>query len=130
MQPPRFIEKNKKHQVYTQQKALYELRQARKAWKRRIYSFLINLNFSKCVVGHGVYVKGDPEKGLIIIYLYVDDLLVTGSNPVSIDEFKKIMEVEFEMTDLEKLSYFLGMEFIYTIAGLMLHQRMYAQVNC
>lgn len=52
-------------------------------------------------------------KDLIIICLYVDDLIVNRSNPVIIDEFKRIMEVEFEMTDLGTLSYFLDMEFTY-----------------
>ncbi|WVZ04084.1 hypothetical protein V8G54_024890 [Vigna mungo] len=126
MQPPRFIEKDKKHQIYRLQKAFYGLRQAPRAWNKRIDSYLISLKFSRCAVEHGVYVNGDTEMDLIIICLYVDDLLVTGSNPVSIDEFKKIMEAEFEMIDLEKLNYFLGMEFTYTTAGLVLHQRKYA----
>ncbi|XP_014524196.1 uncharacterized protein LOC106780425 [Vigna radiata var. radiata] len=84
------------------------------------------MKFTRRAVEHGVYVKGDIKKDLLIICLYVDDLLVAGSNPTYINEFKKIMEAEFEMTDLGKLTYFLGMEFTYTIVGLMLHQRKYA----
>ncbi|XP_014515658.1 uncharacterized protein LOC106773487 [Vigna radiata var. radiata] len=72
------------------------------------------------------YVKGDSEEDLVIICRYVDDLLVTGSNPESINEFKRVMEVEFEMTDLGRLSYFLGMEFSYTAVGSVLHKRKYA----
>lgn len=79
------------------------------------------MKFTRRAVEHGVYVKGDIKKDLLIICLYVDDLLVAGSNPTYINEFKKIMEAEFEMTDLGKLTYFLGMEFTYTIVGLMLH---------
>lgn len=43
------------------------------------------------------------------------------------DELKKVMQTEFEMTDLGKLSYFLGMEFTYTTEGLILHQKKYAK---
>lgn len=57
--------------------------------------------------------------------MYVDDLLVTGSNPESVEWFKRTMATEFEMTDLGKLSYFLGLEFAYTPAGLVMHQKKY-----
>lgn len=40
--------------------------------------------------------------------LYVDDLLITGSNEEKIFDFKIQMLQEFEMGDLGRLSYFLG----------------------
>ena len=43
--------------------------------------------------------------------LYVDDLLITGSNQIHIEKFKSSLKLEFEMTDLGILSYFLGIEF-------------------
>lgn len=70
--------------------------------------------------------KGGTREDLMIICLYVDDLLVTRSNLKGIEEFKRTMEAEFEMIDLGKLSYFLGMEFTHTTAGMILHQRKYA----
>ncbi|GJU62275.1 retrovirus-related pol polyprotein from transposon TNT 1-94 [Tanacetum coccineum] len=46
----------------------------------------------------------------MIISLYVDDLLVIGSNDHLVKEFKKQMESEFDMSDMGLVSYFLGME--------------------
>lgn len=69
--------------------------------------------------------KGGTGDDLLIIYLYVDDLLITRSNSAHIKEFKRVMETEFEKTDLGRLHYFLGMEFAYTIVGLILHQKKY-----
>lgn len=137
-QPPGFTVKGKEHQVFRLRKALYGLKQALRAWNKRIDSFFSRLKFIKCTVEHGVYVKGGMGEDMIIICLYVDDLLVTGSNLKEINEFKQIMEAEFEMTDLGKLSYFLGMEFAYTTKGLVMHQKKYAgellrkfnMVNC
>lgn len=126
-QPPRFVDKGIEHQVYKLQKALYGLRQSPRAWNKHIDLFLLKLNFTRCVVEHGVYVKGGEGEELLIIYLYVDDVLITGSNPRCIDELKRVMQSEFEMTDLGKLSYFLGMEFTYTIVGLILHQKKYVK---
>lgn len=36
-----------------------------------------------------------------------------------------MMEAEFEMKDLGRLSYFLRMEFTHTIAGMLMHKRKY-----
>ena len=46
---------------------------------------------------------------VVIICLYVDDLLLSGSNLKMLEEIKGRMMKEFEMTDLGRLSYFLGM---------------------
>ena len=87
---------------------------------------MLDLGFTKCIVEHCVYVKEGTKGDLVIICLYVDDLLVTGSNIKDTKNFKKIMEAEFEITDLGRLSYFLGMEFTYTAVGMIVHQKKYA----
>lgn len=62
----------------------------------------------------------------MIICLYVDDLLVTGSCEKEISGFKERMTSEFEMTYLSHLSYFLRMELKRTSEGVILHQSKYA----
>lgn len=81
------------------------------AWNQRIDGFMINIEFKKCASEHGVYVQccqhnGKEEK--LIVCLYVDDLLITGSSEEKIFDFKIQMLQEFEMGDLGRLSYFLG----------------------
>jgi len=56
-----------------------------------------------------LYVK-ETDTNLIIVYVYVDDLLVTGSDKTLIEEFKTKMFNVSKMTDLDLMSYFLGME--------------------
>lgn len=63
----------------------------------------------------------------MIIYLYVDDLLVTGSCDTEIEQFKEKMKQVFEMTDLCKLAYFLSMEFLHTSGGMIMHQVKYTK---
>ena len=46
----------------------------------------------------------------MIIAVYVDDILITGSSDEAIEVFKQQMGRFFEMTDLGKLSYYLGIE--------------------
>ncbi|GAU28814.1 hypothetical protein TSUD_21510 [Trifolium subterraneum] len=126
VQPPGFTSKEDEFKVYKLHKALYGLKQAPRAWNKRIDKFLGDIDFRKCVTEHGVYVKNCAEKGTIILCLYVDDLLITGSNEAHIREFKVDMMREFEMTDLGHISYFLGIEFQRTSEGLILHQKKYA----
>ncbi|XP_052731776.1 uncharacterized mitochondrial protein AtMg00810-like [Vigna angularis] len=50
-------------------------------------------------------------------------MLVTGNSKTGIEEFKIRMRAEYDMTDLGKLNYFLGLEFIKTTSGVFLHQK-------
>jgi hypothetical protein len=125
LQPPGFEVELNRDKVYKLQKALYGLKQAPRAWNRRIDQFLSNEGFVKCSVEFGVYMKGTDISNAILICLYVDDLLITGSNTDSIEKFKGRLKVEFEMSDLGKLNYFLGLEFHYASDGVVLHQRKY-----
>lgn len=69
-----------------------------------------------------MYVRRRRSK-LLILCLYVDDLLITGSCKKEIEDFKHDLSKELEMTDLGNLSYFLGTEFYKSSRGLMMHQR-------
>jgi len=125
-QPPSFKIKGKESMVYRLHKALYGLKQAPRAWNKRIDSFLVQKNFVKCKSEYGVYVKKGIEGNQLLICLYVDDLIVTGSDVNEIEAFKTQMMNEFEMSDLGNLTYFLGMEFTEVAEGLVMHQKKYA----
>ncbi|XP_019089217.1 PREDICTED: uncharacterized protein LOC109128013 [Camelina sativa] len=67
------------------------------------------------------------EKGhCLLVVVYVDDLLVTGSSREVILEFKRRMGLKFDMSDLGKLSYYLGIEVSQTDSGITLKQERYA----
>ena len=46
----------------------------------------------------------------LIVDVYVDDLIDTGACAEHIDNFKREMEAHFRMSDLDALSYYLGIE--------------------
>ena len=102
-QPPRFEVKRKEYMVYKLHKELYGLKQAPRAWNKRIDQFLLQIGFKKCKAEYGIYVQKLNEENIAVIFLYVDDLLVTGSNQSEIEKFKHTMQCEFEMTDLSIL---------------------------
>lgn len=108
-QPEGYVQKGKEHMVYKLLKALYGLRQAPRAWYSKLNKCLEEMGFIRCPYEHAVYTKQEGKETLIIS-VYVDDLLVTGTSMMLIEEFKKKMSSCFEMSDLGKLNYYLGME--------------------
>ena len=58
---------------------------------------------------------------------YVDDLLITRSNELQIEEFKQEMMHVFEMTDLGLMTYFLGMEVKQSKNEVFIYQKKYAK---
>ena len=58
--------------------------------------------------------------------MYVDDLLVTGSDRLMILEFNEEISKVFEMSDLGLLTYYLGIEVLQHKDGITLKQERYA----
>lgn len=109
VQPEGFVKRGKEYKVYKLLKALYGLRQAPRAWYARLNKCLEELGFVKFLYEHAVYTRREGEE-VLIVAVYVDDLLVTGSSVTNIDKFKKEMGRVFDMSDLGILSYYLGIE--------------------
>ena len=106
-------------------KSLYGLKQAPRAWYAKMDSFLLESGFSRCYSDNIVYTK-KVRKSLIILVLYVDDLILTGSDPNLINHVKSSLKKKFEMTDLGHLHYFLGLQVLQSKEGISLSQSKYA----
>jgi hypothetical protein len=121
-QPLGFIKSGQEHKVLILHKALYGLHQAPRAWNLKLDEKLnmlawnlkldekLNmLGFIKRNVDHAIYCHGGKGERLIV-GVYVNDLIITGSSMNNIDRFKKEMATVFRMSDLGLLTYYLGIE--------------------
>lgn len=63
---------------------------------------------------------------MLIIAIYVDDLFVTGNSLKLINDFKAGMSLKFEMSDLGRLTYYLGIEVHQREDGIEIKQEGYA----
>lgn len=61
----------------------------------------------------------------LIVSLYVDDLIFTGNDEFTLAEFKQSMMLEFDMTNLGKMKYFLGVEVKQISDGIFISQQKY-----
>ena len=68
----------------------------------------MKLGFTQSDVDPNLYFKVDNDKPLILV-LYVDDLFLTGVDPL-IHQCKKELASKFEMKYLGLMHYFLGLE--------------------
>lgn len=124
-QPEGFEVKGSEEKVYKLSKALYGLKQAPRAWNDKLNQILRELKFTRCSKEASVYQSRLGEH-LLIVAVYVDDLLVTGSDLSMITRFKEEMEAKFEMSYLGRLTYYLGIEVLQHDDGITLQQERYA----
>lgn len=126
-QPLGYVKRGKEQMVYKLKKALYGLKQASRAWYSRIESYFINQGFKKCPYEHTLFIKIGGGGNILIVCLYVDDLIFTGNDENLFDEFKQSMMNEFDITDLGRIRYFLGIKVLQSSNGIFIGQQKYAQ---
>ncbi|CAN6723484.1 unnamed protein product [Malus baccata var. baccata] len=73
-----------------------------------------------------LYIKA-TEVRILIVSLYVDDIIYTGSSSALMDDFKADIMRKYEMSDLGLLHHFLGLRVIQTERCIFLHQKEYAK---
>nr|GEV52883.1 retrovirus-related Pol polyprotein from transposon TNT 1-94 [Tanacetum cinerariifolium] len=122
-QPPGFIDPQRPNHVCLLHKSLYGLKQAPHAWFKSLFKALFDLSFkgSKTDPSLFIYSRGHA---FLYILVYVDDIIVTG-NKDNIDNILCQLGSTFALKDLEPLKYFLGIEIVSHVSGILLYQKKY-----
>ena len=95
---------------------MYGLKQAPRQWYKKFDSFMDSAGFTRCNADHCCYIKSF-KNSYIILLLYVDDMLIAGSNMEEIKNLKKQLSSQFAMKDLGATKQILGMRIIRDIAN-------------
>jgi hypothetical protein len=90
-------------------KRLYGLKKAPRKWYLKFDRFMIEQGYSRCHSHHCVYFKRLENGSYIILLLYVDDMVVAGSNMQDINMLNKKLANSFVMKDLDVANKILGM---------------------
>nr|CCI55442.1 PH01B031C15.25 [Phyllostachys edulis] len=104
--------------------ALYDLKQAPRAWFERFSSVVLAAGFSPSNYDPALFIHTSSH-GCTMLLLYVDDILITGEEYIAF--VKHQLSAQFFMSDLDPLRYFLGIEFTRTDDGYYLSQQRYIQ---
>jgi hypothetical protein len=80
-------------------KSLYGLKQAPRAWYSRLNDFLLSIGFCASKVDASLFIF---SVGADICYLlvYVDDILLTGSNFFLLQRLIQLLSSKFKLRDL------------------------------
>ncbi|GJY38368.1 retrovirus-related pol polyprotein from transposon TNT 1-94, partial [Tanacetum coccineum] len=123
-QPVGFIHPQYPNHVCKLRKALYDLKQAPRAWYIELKSFLVSYGFTNSVADTSLFIYN--AHGVIVYFLvYIDDIIITGNNTSFIDKFVQQLHDRFALKDLGELHQFLGVEVISTMSGIFPSQHKY-----
>ena len=65
-------------------KAIYDLKQSSRVWFEKFSEIIMGVGFHRCIVDHSVFIRKTKEG--CVLAVYVDDILITGSNIAGIVE--------------------------------------------
>ncbi|KAG8495625.1 hypothetical protein CXB51_013396 [Gossypium anomalum] len=105
-------------------KALYGLKQAPRAWFHKLKDFLLNTRFVASKADSSLFIRQTGTQFLYVL-VYVDDIIVIGTDSSDIEGFIKTLHDTFYLKYLGQLSYFLGIEVTRTSRGVFLSQKKY-----
>ncbi|KAI5324745.1 hypothetical protein L3X38_033818 [Prunus dulcis] len=86
-------------------KVLYGLKQSPRAWFGRFTAAMRKFGYQHADTDHTLFIKHRASK-VTLLFIYVDDMSVTGDDTVEIEELQKHLASEFETKDLGSLKYF------------------------
>lgn len=123
-QPEGFSDSRYPDHICKLTKALYGLKQAPRAWFDRLSTTLQSSGFCNSKSDTSLfYLK--TEQLSIFIFIYVDDILITGNNQTFLSDFVQKLNTFFSLKDLGSVYYFLGIEICRTSEGFHLSQSKY-----
>ncbi|KAH9677458.1 retrovirus-related pol polyprotein from transposon RE1 [Citrus sinensis] len=120
-QPEGFVHPQFPSHICQLTKALYGLKQAPRAWYDRLKSSLLQWGFIASKSDTSLFIHHVGED-IVVILIYVDDILITGSNSKFVEGVINKLGTEFALKDLGEFNYFLGLEVTPSVEGLHLSQ--------
>jgi hypothetical protein len=100
------------------------LKQSPQAWHAKLSVALQTLGFTRSNADSSLFIQQNSVDKLIVL-VYVNDLIITGSNETSVAKLKADLQRQFSIKALGKLKYFLGIEMATSSKGVFLNQRRY-----
>ncbi|WVZ82630.1 hypothetical protein U9M48_029876 [Paspalum notatum var. saurae] len=121
-----FVVKGQESKVCKLLKSLYGLKQAPKQWHEKFDTTLTSAGFAVNEADSCVYYRYGGGKG-VILCLYVDDILIFGTDIDVINEVKSFLSTKFDMKDAGEADVILNINLIKDESGITLSQTHYVE---
>ncbi|GJV30569.1 putative reverse transcriptase domain-containing protein [Tanacetum coccineum] len=126
-QPEGFVMPGNEHKVCKLVKSLYGLKQAPKQWHQKFDEVVLSSGFHLNQSDKCVYSKFDNSGKGVIICLYVDDMLIFGTDQNQVDKTKKFLSSRFSMKDMGEADIILGIKIKRENKGIVITQSHYIE---
>ena len=123
-QPEGFSAPSQEKKVCKLVKSLNGLKQAPKQWHEKFDHTMMANGFKINECDKCVYVK-ETDNDYVILCLYVDDMLIVGSNDKIVKSIKSMLNSKFDMKDMGLADVILGIQILRTSEGIVLNQSHY-----
>jgi len=123
-QPPGFVAQGEYGKVCHLHRSLYGLKQSPRAWFGKFSQAVEKFGMTKSKFDHSVFYK-QSDADIILLIVYVDDIVITGSDITGVSSLKSFLHTQFHMKDLGMLKYLLGVKVNRSKKGIFLSQRKY-----
>ena len=108
-QPPGFVAQGEIYKVFCLRQSLYGLKQTPHAWFGKFSKAIEEFSMQQSKSDHSVFYR-NSSLGIILLVVYVDDIVITGSDSKGISSLKSFLQSQFHIKDLGMLRYFLGIK--------------------
>ena len=124
-QPPGFVAQGESGLVCKSHHSLYGLKQFPRAWFSRFSLVIQEFGMIRSAADHSVFYHHSSIGKCIYLIVYVDDIVITGTDQDGIQKLKQHLFSHFQIKDLGKLKYFPGIEVPQSNSRVVISQRKY-----
>ena len=103
----------------------YGLKQSPRAWFSRFSSMVQEFGMIRSTSNHSAFYHHTSTGQRIYLIVYVDDIVITGSDQDDIQKLKQHLFNHFQTKDLGKLKYFLGIKVAQSNSKVDISQKKY-----
>ena len=120
-QPQGYFDEGEEHLMCKLKKSIYGLKQSSQCWNTVLDSCLKEIGFTQSTSDPCIYM--DAGGDTFYVGVYVDDIILAGYTDERINKVKDALSRKFDMKDMGRLHYFLGMTVVqnetegYTLIG-------------
>ena len=121
-QPLGFVAQRESGLICRLRHSLYDLKQSPRAWLGRFSSVVQKFDMTQSTSDHSVFYHHTSSRQCIYLIVYVDNIVITGSDQHGLRKLKQLFFSHLQTKDLRKLKYFLGIEIAQSNSGVVMSQ--------
>ncbi|GJZ47092.1 uncharacterized mitochondrial protein-like protein [Tanacetum coccineum] len=85
------------------------MHQALRAWYETLSTYLLDNGFQRGKIDKTLFIRRD-KGDILLVQVYVDDILFGSTKKSLCIEFEKMMHKKFQMSSMDELTFFLGLQ--------------------